>query len=76
MLQPIRPVRSFVLRLWCEPGVADSETGWRGLLRTLEGGEAPAREFPFHGLAGLLSAVREALSSETVRSPVDHTEEF
>jgi hypothetical protein len=70
MLQSIRPVRSFVLRLWREPGAAEGEIGWRGLLRTLEGGEA-ARELPFHGLEGLLSAVREVLGSEEAKSSVD-----
>jgi hypothetical protein len=71
MLQPIRPVRSFVLRLWREPGAAEGEIGWRGLLRALEGSEAPVREFPFHGLAGLLAAVQEALGSKETKSSVD-----
>jgi hypothetical protein len=32
----IRPVRTFVLRLWREPGDQEGDARWRGLIRSLE----------------------------------------
>ena len=63
MARPIRPVNSFVLRLWREPGDQESDATWRGMIRPLESrGGAP--EALFHGLGNLLEALRPYLEAE------------
>ena len=64
MTFPIRPVRTFVLRLWREPGDREGDAGWRGLIRSLETATAPAQEHPFHGLENLPQALHALLVAE------------
>lgn len=64
MTRPIRPVNTFVLRLWREPGDQEGDTTWRGMIRPLENKEG-AREELFHGLDNLLEALRPFLDEET-----------
>lgn len=42
MTSPVPPARSFILRVWLEPGAGDRpETGeWRGELKGVPGGES------------------------------------
>jgi len=69
MTHPIRPVKTFILRLWREPGDPKAEAGWRGLIRPLDAGAARAdgQALPFNGLENLLAALR-ALLDEGVGS--------
>ena len=64
MTRPIRPVKTFVLRLWREPGDEKTEAGWRGAIRSLETRNAQAREVSFCGLGNLLAALQPLLSPE------------
>lgn len=73
MTHPIRPVKTFVLRLWREPGDQETETTWRGLLRPLSANTATANEHevPFHGLENLLEALRPLLAAEETEATLD-----
>jgi hypothetical protein len=62
MTHPIRPVKTFVLRLWREPGDQETEAGWRGVIRSLETRDAQAREVTFRGLGSLLAALQPLLT--------------
>jgi hypothetical protein len=66
MTHSIRPVKTFILRLWREPGDPEGDAGWRGLIRPLSAGAGPAEqaEWPFHGLQNLLAALRPLLDDE------------
>jgi hypothetical protein len=66
MTHPVRPVFTFVLRLWREPGDPEGEAGWRGLIRPLGASAATSseKELPFHGLEKLLAALRALLDAE------------
>ncbi len=61
MDQPVRPLVTFVLRLWREPGAQEGDAGWRGLIRPLDGNEAYENEATFHGLDNLAAALRPLL---------------
>jgi hypothetical protein len=63
MTHPIRPVKTFILRLWREPGDPKGDAGWRGLIRPLDTGAARAdgKELSFNGLENLLAALRALL---------------
>lgn len=73
MAHHIRPVKTFVLRLWREPGDQETEAGWRGLIRPLNANTAPANknEVPFHGLENLVKALRPLLASEETQRVKD-----
>jgi len=64
MTHPIRPVKTFVLRLWREPGDEETEAGWRGVIRSLETRDAQAREVTFRGLGNLLATLQPLLAPE------------
>ena len=68
MTHPIRPVKTFILRLWREPGDPKEGAGWRGLIRPLDASAAIAdgKELSFNGLENLLAALR----ASTRTSPV------
>jgi hypothetical protein len=62
MSQPIRPVKTFVLRLWHEPGDLETEAGWRGSLRPLNTEGAEISETHFQGLENLIATLRRSLA--------------
>lgn len=66
MSHAIRPVKTFILRLWREPGDPEGDTGWRVLIRPLSAGAGPAEqaELSFHGLQNLSAALRPLLDDE------------
>jgi hypothetical protein len=65
MATAVRPVKTFVVRLWQEPGALEGDAAWRGLVRALETGANPGRsEIAFHGLDNLPQAVRPLLAEE------------
>jgi hypothetical protein len=64
VFHPIRPVRTFVLRLWHEPGDQAGDAGWRGLLRPLDARDTAFIGLSFHGLENLLAALRLALATD------------
>jgi hypothetical protein len=66
MTHSIRPVNTFILRLWREPGDQDDDAGWRGLIRPLEAGADTVDEaqIVFYGLENLLDALRLLLENE------------
>ena len=61
MARSIRPIATFVLRLWREPGDQEGDAGWRGLIRLLDAGEAGAY---FQGLDHLPVVLRQVLARE------------
>ncbi len=73
MTHPIRPVKTFVLRLWREPGDQETEAAWRGLLRPLGTNAAAANkhEVLFHGLDNLLAALHPLLTLEEMEGAMD-----
>jgi hypothetical protein len=66
MTHPIRPVNTFILRLWREPGDQEGDTGWRGLIRPLDADADAVDEAQaiFYGLENLLDALRLLLADE------------
>lgn len=64
MPRPLRPVKTFVLRLWREPGAPPGPAGWRGILRPLEAKDAPPRELAFHGLGSLPTVLSQSLAAD------------
>ena len=66
MSYPIRPVKTFVLRLWREPGTQETEADWRGVIRPLSADAATANknEVPFHGLQNLMEILRPLLAAQ------------
>ena len=66
MATAVRPVRTFIVRLWQEPGSSEGGAAWRGLVRALETGSTPTQrsEIAFHGLDNLAQAVRPLLAEE------------
>jgi hypothetical protein len=69
MTSSIRPLYTFVLRLWREPGAQEGDAGWRGLIRPLGAGaaEVSEKEVIFHGLENLLEALRPLLTDDEER---------
>lgn len=67
MTHSIRPVNTFILRLWREPGDQEGDAGWRGLIRPLDAGADAVDETQavFYGLENLLDALRLLLADET-----------
>lgn len=63
MAQSIRPVKTFVLRMWREPDAPEGDAYWRGLLRHLDDG---AGEY-FQGLSDLPVALRRLLTRQEPR---------
>ena len=61
MIHPIRPVKTFILRLWREPGAQEGDAGWRGLIRPLDAEEG---EMNFQGLDNLTDVLRQLLDQE------------
>ena len=72
MATPLRPVKTFVVRLWLEPGTSEGHASWRGLVRTLETDAPPAQrsEIAFHGLDNLPQALGSLLTGRP-----DHSDE-
>jgi hypothetical protein len=66
MTPPVRPVVTFVLRLWHEPDTPVGDAGWRGLLRPLHTGSDTSDEveIAFQGLENLMTALRPLLVDE------------
>ncbi|HEY67197.1 MAG: hypothetical protein DRI79_06130 [Chloroflexi bacterium] len=66
MAHPIRPLVTFVLRLWREPGDHVGDAGWRGLIRSLgtDAAKASENEVVFRGLNNLPAALRPLLMDE------------
>lgn len=66
MTHSIRPVNTFILRLWREPGDQEGDAGWRGLIRPLDANADAVDEAPvvFYGLENLLDALRLLLKNE------------
>jgi hypothetical protein len=70
MTQPMRPVKTFVLRLWREPGDPETEAGWRGLIHPLDVQGGVSNKVPFHGMENLIAALRQSLAvTETAATP-------
>jgi len=75
MTHPVRPVASFILRLWREPGDAEGDAGWRGQLCPLGVGSPPV--CAFQGLEKLPEIVRPLLpagdaAAEAAACPAEH----
>ncbi|MBI5030589.1 MAG: hypothetical protein HZB51_08675 [Chloroflexi bacterium] len=69
MSQPLRPVKTFVLRLWREPGDSETEDGWRGLIRPLDSKNHRSSEISCRGLEDLIVALRQFLTAEMQSAP-------
>jgi hypothetical protein len=63
MTDSIRPVVTFVLRMWHEPGAPEGDAGWRGLVRPLD---AEAGGVHFQGMDDLSRALRQLLAQEDI----------
>lgn len=61
MSDPVRPMYTFVLRLWHEPGTPPGDIGWRGQLRLLGARHVPEHKTAFTDLANLAQAIRDLL---------------
>jgi len=68
MAQPVRPLITFVLRLWREPGAQEGDAGWRGLIRSLDAAEAGEHEVTFHGLGNLTAVLHRLLREKETSS--------
>jgi hypothetical protein len=66
MTHAIRPVNTFILRLWREPGDQEGDVGWRGLIRPLDADADAVDEAQvvFYGLENLLDALHLLLADE------------
>jgi len=70
MSQSIRPRHSFVVQLWREPGVADGDVGWRGVVRPVNSDEQAVW---FHDLRELGEVIRPFLTPPIPSTqPTDH----
>ncbi len=68
MTHLIRPVNTFILRLWREPGDQEGDAGWRGLIRPLDASADTIDEVQvvFYSLENLLDALRPLLATHLI----------